>query len=57
MLDATELKLLMENKPLPEKVPPPPPAPPVATREPQITLRPDPRPIPGMAKGEKPAPA
>jgi cell division protease FtsH len=57
VLDATELKLLMENKPLPEKVPPPPPAPPVATREPQITLRPDPRPIPGMAKGEKPAPA
>ncbi len=57
VLDATELKLLMENKPLPEKVPPPPPAPPVATREPQITLRPDPRPLPGMAKGEKPAPA
>ena len=57
VLDATELKLLMEGKPLPEKIPPPPPAPPVATREPQITLRPEPRPIPGMAKGEKPAPA
>jgi len=57
VLDATELKLLIEGKPLPEKIPPPPPAPPVATREPQITLRPDPRPIPGMAKGEKPAPA
>jgi len=57
VLDATELKLLMEGKPLPEKQIPPPPAPPVPTREPQLTLRPEPRPIPGMAKGEKPAPA
>jgi cell division protease FtsH len=57
VLDATELKLLMEGKPLPEKIPPAPPAPPVSTREPQITLRPEPRPLPGMAKGEKPAPA
>jgi len=53
-----ELKLLMEGKPLPEKIPPPPPAaPPVPTKEPQLSLRPEPRPIPGMAKGEKPAPA
>ena len=57
VLDANELKLLMEGKPLPEKLPPPPSAPPVPTREPQIALRPDPRPVPGMAKGEKPAPA
>ncbi|HTR48701.1 MAG TPA: ATP-dependent zinc metalloprotease FtsH [Verrucomicrobiae bacterium] len=58
VLDATELKLLMEGKPLPEKTPPPPPAaPPVPAKEPQLTLRPEPRPIPGMAKGEKPAPA
>jgi cell division protease FtsH len=57
VLDATELKLLMEGKPLPDKLPPPPAAPPVPTREPQIALRPDPRPVPGMAKGEKPAPA
>jgi cell division protease FtsH len=57
VLDATELKLLMEGKPLPEKILPPPAAPPVATREPQISLRPEPRPIPGMAKGEKPATA
>ncbi|HTX16162.1 MAG TPA: ATP-dependent zinc metalloprotease FtsH [Candidatus Baltobacteraceae bacterium] len=58
VLDATELKLLIEGKPLPEKQPPTPPAaPPVPTKEPQISLRPDPRPIPGMAKGEKPAPA
>jgi cell division protease FtsH len=58
VLDATELKLLIENKPLPEKLPPPPPAaPPVPAKEPQLTLRPEPRPIPGMAKGEKPATA
>jgi len=58
VLDAAELKLLMEGKPLPVKIPPPPPAaPPVPAKEPQLTLRPDPRPIPGMAKGEKPAPA
>jgi cell division protease FtsH len=57
VLDAIELKLLIDNKPLPEKVQPPPAAPPVSTREPQLALRPDPRPIPGMAKSEKPAPA
>src|SRR5580658_2804795 len=58
VLDATELKLLLEGKPLPDKVPPPPPAaPPLPTKEPQLSLRPEPRPIPGMAKGEKPAPA
>jgi cell division protease FtsH len=56
VLDASELKLLMEGKTLPDKIPPP-SAPPVATREPTMTLRPDPRPIPGMAKGEKPATA
>ena len=56
VLDAIELKMLMEGKTLPDKIPPP-TAPPVATREPQMTLRPEPRPIPGMAKGEKPAPA
>jgi cell division protease FtsH len=58
VLDATELKLLIEGKPLPEKPPTPPPsAPPVPSKEPSLTLRPEPRPIPGMAKGEKPAPA
>jgi len=58
VLDATELKLLIEGKPLPEKPPPPPPsAPPVPTKEPSLTLRPEPRPLPGLAKGEKPAPA
>ncbi|MHB8640322.1 MAG: ATP-dependent zinc metalloprotease FtsH [Candidatus Acidiferrales bacterium] len=58
VLDANELKLLMEGKPLPDKVlPPPPSAPPVPSKEPQLTLRPEPRAVPGMAKGEKPAPA
>jgi cell division protease FtsH len=58
VLDATELKLLFEGKPLPEKPSSPPPAaPPVPTKEPQLTLRPEPRPLPGLAKGEKPAPA
>jgi cell division protease FtsH len=56
VLDASELKLLMEGKPLPDKIPPP-SAPAVPTREPQMTLRPEPRPLPGLAKGEKPAPA
>lgn len=57
VLDATELKLLMEGKPLPDKPPTPPAAPPVPAKEPQLTLRPEPRPLPGLAKGEKPAPA
>src|ERR1700690_4614201 len=36
VLDAVELKLLIVNKPLPDKIPPPPPAaPPVPTKEPQ----------------------
>jgi cell division protease FtsH len=55
VLDATELKLLIEGKPLPQK--PQAPAPPVPTKEPQLSLRPEPRPLPGLAKGEKPAPA
>ena len=57
VLDAHELKLLLEGKPLPEKPQTPPPASPVPAKEPQLTLRPEPRPLPGLAKGEKPAPA
>ncbi|HVA71573.1 MAG TPA: ATP-dependent zinc metalloprotease FtsH [Candidatus Limnocylindrales bacterium] len=57
VLDANELKLLMDGKPLPDKPPLPPAAPPVPSREPQLALRPEPRTVPGMAKGEKPAPA
>jgi len=59
VLDATELKLLLEGKPLPEKARPAPPAPPQAVpgKEPAPVARPEPRPVPGFAKGEKPAPA
>jgi cell division protease FtsH len=56
VLDATELKLLMEGKPLPEKVvtTPPPPAPPsqaVPGVEPKPAPRPELRPAPGFSKG------
>lgn len=57
VLDANELRLLIDGKPLPDKMPPPPSAPPVPSKEPQLSLRPEPRAVPGMAKGEKPAPA
>ena len=56
VLDANELRLLIDGKPLPDKIPPPPAAP-VPSKEPQLSLRPEPRAVPGMAKGEKPAPA
>jgi len=55
VLDATELKLLIENKPLPEK-PPTPPAQPLPGTEPKPATRPELRPAPGFPKG-KPAPA
>jgi len=59
VLDATELKLLLEGKPLPEKLRPAPPAPPqpVPGTEPKPAPRPELRPAPGFTKGEKPAPA
>src|SRR5271167_4217963 len=57
VIDAIELRLLLEDKPLPEKPKASPPAPPVPSREPALTLRPEPRPMPGLAKGEKPATA
>jgi cell division protease FtsH len=58
VLDANEIKLLIEGKPLPEKVKPAPPAPPpVPGKEPQVAPRPEPRLVPGLAKGGKPAPA
>jgi cell division protease FtsH len=53
VLDATELKLLMDNKPLPEKVtpaPPQPPAPPVPGVEAKPVGRPELRPAPGFSK-------
>jgi cell division protease FtsH len=53
VLDATELKLLMENKPLPEKVRPAPPSPPqpLPGAEPKPAPRPELRPAPGFSKG------
>jgi cell division protease FtsH len=53
VLDATELKLLMENKPLPEKVRPTPPSPPqpLPSGEPKQAPRPELRPAPGFSKG------
>ena len=58
VLDAVELKLVIEGKPLPEKIrPAPPSAPAVPGKEPQVAARPEPRPAHGFTKGEKPAPA
>ncbi len=54
VLDATDLKLLIENKPLPEKVrpaPPQPPSQPLPGVEPKPALRPELRPAPGFTKG------
>jgi cell division protease FtsH len=53
VLDAVELKLLLENKPLPEKVRPTPPAPPqpLPGAEPKAAPRPELRPAPGFSKG------
>ena len=53
VLDAVELKLLLENKPLPEKVRPAPPSPPqpLPGAEPRQAPRPELRPAPGFSKG------
>jgi len=55
VLDAVDLKLLMEGKPLPEKVqvvpPPPPPTQPLPGVEPKAAPRPELRPAPGFSKG------
>ena len=53
VLDATELKLILENKPLPEKVRPAPPSPPqpLPGAEPKQAPRPELRPAPGFSKG------
>ncbi|MBZ5660930.1 MAG: ATP-dependent zinc metalloprotease FtsH [Acidobacteriia bacterium] len=53
VLDAAELKLLLENKPLPEKVRPTPPSPPqpLPGAEPKQAPRPELRPAPGFSKG------
>ena len=53
VLDATDLKLLLENKPLPEKVRPAPPSPPqpLPGTEPRQAPRAELRPAPGFSKG------
>jgi cell division protease FtsH len=54
VLDAVELKLLMEGKPLPEKTKPAPPVPPsqpLPGVEPKPAPRPELRPAPGFSKG------
>src|SRR3974390_2298765 len=53
VLDANELKLLIEGKPLPEKVRPAPPTPPqpLPGAEPRPAPRPELRPAPGFSKG------
>ena len=55
VLDLNEVNLLLEGKPLPEKVVPP--AAPQAAAAPTASPRAEPKPVPGFAKGEKPAPA
>jgi cell division protease FtsH len=58
VIDATEVKLLMEGKPLPEKVrtPPTPPAQGAPSTDPKV-VRPELRPAPGFTRGENPAKA
>ena len=57
VIDAAEVKLLMEGKPLPEKPrTPPPQAPPAPSTDPKV-VRPELRPAPGFTRGENPAKA
>jgi cell division protease FtsH len=58
VIDANEVKLLMEGKPLPEKPRTPPTPPPQASpsADPKL-VRPELRPAPGFTRGENPAKA
>jgi cell division protease FtsH len=58
VLDANEVKMLMEGKPLPEKVRTPPATPPQAApgTDPKV-VRPELRPAPGFTRGDSPAKA
>jgi cell division protease FtsH len=57
VLDAAEVKLLMEGKPLPEKPrTPAPPVQPAPSTDPKV-VRPELRPAPGFTRGENPAKA
>src|SRR6266849_5484694 len=57
VIDANEVKLLMEGKPLPEKLPPPPPPTQAAPSTDPKVVRPELRPAPGFTRGENPAKA
>src|SRR5882672_10224328 len=57
VIDANEVKLLMEGKPLPEKLPPPPPPTQAAPGTDPKVVRPELRPAPGFTRGENPAKA
>ncbi|MGA2483101.1 MAG: ATP-dependent zinc metalloprotease FtsH [Candidatus Acidiferrales bacterium] len=57
VLDANEVKLLIEGKQLPDKPRTPLVAPPAPATEPKPVGRPELRPAPGFTKGEKPATA
>jgi cell division protease FtsH len=58
VLDANEVKLLMEGKPLPEKprTPPTPPPQGAPGTDPKV-VRPELRPAPGFTRGDSPAKA
>jgi cell division protease FtsH len=58
VIDGSEVRLLMENKPLPEKPRTPPPPPPQAapSADPKV-VRPELRPAPGFTRGDSPAKA
>jgi len=58
VLDANEVKMLMEGKTLPEKprTPPPPPPQGAPTTDPKV-VRPELRPAPGFTRGDSPAKA
>jgi cell division protease FtsH len=57
VIDANEVKLLMEGKPLPEKPRTPPPPPQAAPSADPKLVRPELRPAPGFTRGENPAKA
>jgi cell division protease FtsH len=57
VIDANEVKLLMEGKPLPDKLPPPPPPTQAAPSTDPKVVRPELRPAPGFTRGENPAKA
>ena len=57
VIDAAEVKLLMEGKPLPEKPrTPPPPTQAAPSTDPKV-VRPELRPAPGFTRGDSPAKA